>query len=173
MQTPDPTPASDAEALCLACGLCCDGSLFAWAKLRPGEMEPARAAGLPVFMDAPPQRGFTQPCPMLGAGCSIYTSTAYPHACRAYRCLLLKRLQNNDLSLQQALQSVAATRAAFAAFAQKLDAAGRQAGPAVPMRTRLVQVLEDRPAPRALLPAARRLLAEIEQVYGVMDLLDG
>ena len=167
-----PTPADDAEALCLACGLCCDGSLFLWAKLRPNEMKPAADAGLPVFMDAPPQRGFTQPCPMWHGVCGLYGQAAYPHACRSYRCKLLKQLQNSDIPLASAIQTVDQTRADMAALLAALDGAGF-AKPGAGLRQRLVHLLEHpHEYPPALQAPAKDLLQHIETVYGVTDILE-
>ena len=76
-------PASAAESLCLACGLCCDGTLFADVKLQPAD-EPERLrqhglrllherAGKDLLPDDPHLR-FSQPCAALAV--SVPGSTA-------------------------------------------------------------------------------------------------
>lgn len=94
------------QTLCIACGLCCDGSLFSWVKLRPAEMAPARAAGLSVYGNEPADRGFAQPCACFSDRCSIYTSAAYPKACGAYRCALLNRSSKGEITYQNALDHI-------------------------------------------------------------------
>lgn len=74
------------SALCLACGLCCDGSLFGFVPLEPAEIAPARARGLAVIASG---RGFEQPCPALRGGCTLYAER--PAACRRFTCRLLAR----------------------------------------------------------------------------------
>jgi hypothetical protein len=92
-----------ANQLCQACGLCCNGQLFIWVKLRPAELDPAEALGMTVLRDNPNERGFNQPCPLWKNICTIYTSQHYPRACRAYKCKLLKDLMSETVSLPQAL----------------------------------------------------------------------
>ena len=98
---------SQANILCKSCGLCCTGHLFIWAKLRPSELDPAEALGMTVNRSEPNQRGFNQPCPLWQGECTIYASPHYPHACRAYKCKLLKEMQNEDISLPDALATIA------------------------------------------------------------------
>ena len=95
-----------ANMLCKACGLCCTGHLFIWAKLRPSELDPAEELGLKVFRSDPTQRGFSQPCPVWQGQCTIYDSPHYPHVCRSYRCKLLKEVIVEDMSLPDALKVV-------------------------------------------------------------------
>src|SRR4030095_17126719 len=53
MEDNDGARTSQANVLCRACGLCCTGHLFVWAKLRPAELDPAEALGLSVFRSDP------------------------------------------------------------------------------------------------------------------------
>lgn len=99
----------DLGELCRRCGMCCDGTLFARAPLAPAEVEPLRARGLPVVGQAMPQ-----PCAALsGLLCAIYE--ARPASCRRYECLLLGSLREGEVSLDEALEVVADTRARVAA----------------------------------------------------------
>jgi hypothetical protein len=78
-----------AEQLCLACGLCCDGTLFANVRLGPGDdAKRLKALGLPVTTTRtrPPVTLFRQPCAAL---CADRTCRAYadrPGQCRAFEC---------------------------------------------------------------------------------------
>ena len=74
-----PAGGDPAEALCLSCGLCCDGSLFWAVELDAGESVPTGAiAGgrLP------------QPCAFHDGACGIYA--ARPGQCRAFFCGVLQ-----------------------------------------------------------------------------------
>ncbi len=88
------------ENLCLSCGLCCNGVIFADVKLERGE-DAARfqAFGLPIRCSGgrkpstagakPGSASFPQPCAALdGCRCRIYADR--PSYCRKFECLLLK-----------------------------------------------------------------------------------
>ena len=79
------------SALCAACGMCCDGTLFAHGMLEPGEAEPPDAA-VTWEEDA---RCFVQPCPQYNGGCRIYADR--PGACRAFRCSVLQDLATGQI----------------------------------------------------------------------------
>lgn len=106
MTSIDETQGSQANTLCKACGLCCTGHLFIWAKLKSAELDSAKALGLNVFGSDPSQRGFSQPCPLWHGQCTVYTSPHYPHFCRTYKCKLLKEALDEHTSLPDALTIV-------------------------------------------------------------------
>jgi len=107
LETGDTLPGrgmSDASALCLNCGLCCDGTLFAKAKLLPAELPAARQACKSTGTDA--TEVLTLPCHFLrGTACGIYDERF--HVCRKFRCELLKKLQSGIVSLKEASAIVA------------------------------------------------------------------
>ncbi len=86
---------SEAEQLCLHCGLCCDGTLFDSVPLRPEEK-----VALPMLARA--NASLSQPCAALQSDkcCAVYQSR--PIACRWFRCLLLDAMQSQEVSLKQA-----------------------------------------------------------------------
>ena len=93
--------ADDVSTLCLACGFCCDGTLFTAVPL--GVEESPR---LPTTTRANGSRVLLQPCAALnGTCCTMYE--ARPLACRRYECLLLIALKAGETSLQPALEIVA------------------------------------------------------------------
>lgn len=95
--------------LCQRCGLCCDGTLFARTPLAAGEAAGLRARGVPCADGAAPQ-----PCAALdGRRCTIYA--ARPASCRRYECLLHGALAEGEVTLDEALEVVADTRARLAA----------------------------------------------------------
>jgi uncharacterized protein len=97
------------SALCLACGMCCDGTLFHTVELTADEVEPWRRRGLTVLTDHDVPR-FTQPCPHhQGGGCSIYGDR--PSTCERFRCPLLLKYMADELSEEECLARVAQVRA--------------------------------------------------------------
>jgi Fe-S-cluster containining protein len=93
----------DATALCLACGMCCDGSLFAHLDLDEGDRKRLAGAG-----DAVPTR-VSQPCRFFASDrCGVYA--ARPSRCRSFRCKVLEALERGDTTLESALELVSQAR---------------------------------------------------------------
>ena len=94
--------------LCLDCGLCCDGSIFGKARLRPDELELSVAAGL-ERVDDDGQAFFRLGCSCLDrTACRIYEKR--PETCRTFRCALLNRLDTGDVDFMTAKTMVAEAR---------------------------------------------------------------
>jgi hypothetical protein len=158
---------SPANILCKACGLCCTGHLFIWAKLRPSELDPAEALGMTVFRSDPSQRGFSQPCPMWRGECTIYDLPQYPHVCRAYKCKLLKDVMGDKAALSDALQVIEQAKEMI----QELEAFLPPL-PSSNFRERLVAFLENHPTEPELRLKAEALLKFYEDIFGVDDLIE-
>ncbi len=102
-----------AEQLCLACGLCCDGTLFHHVQLgmadNPGQL---KALGLPVKTPRArtPISRFPQPCAALCADrtCRVYANR--PEQCRTFECGVLKKLQAGGITSAAALRLVRQAR---------------------------------------------------------------
>ena len=117
---------SAAERLCLACGLCCNGVIFADVRLQTGdEPERLRLLGLPLVTvrkpGAPgagvrnPKLKFHQPCAAFdGCRCRIYADR--PRYCREFECGLLKKVSAGRLQPGAALRVIRSAR-------QQVDAA--------------------------------------------------
>ena len=104
MNEPAPTPAiaNQEQSLCVLCGLCCDGSLFAHAQVFP-EDDPARleAEGF-ILLQVTAGTRFALPCHYLdGRVCTVYQQWR-PRICHNFRCTLLRRLAAGELSLEEA-----------------------------------------------------------------------
>jgi hypothetical protein len=165
---------AEATALCKSCGLCCTGHLFAWAKLRPAELDPAEELGLNVFRSEPTERGFSQPCPLWHGQCTIYSSDRYPHVCRAYKCKLLKQVMAGDASLAHALKAVKQAKTMIRELEIFLPVSANPN-----FRERLVVRLEAMEGPvqdeheeREFRLKADVLLSFYEKVFGVDDLIE-
>jgi Fe-S-cluster containining protein len=112
--------AAVSESICLACGLCCDGTIFGDVKLVPGDDAAAlRAHGLRLLRPvskktvegpgANPTLRFQQPCTALnGCQCRIYDSR--PGHCRDFECFLLKKVEQRRVTRPQALRVIRAAR---------------------------------------------------------------
>jgi len=91
------------ESLCTACGLCCDGTLFWFARLfRKDDLEAMRALGIVVDESA---MRFGLPCPCLeDKRCSVYQTRFV--VCRRFECGLLSRVSGGAMPLDEALRLV-------------------------------------------------------------------
>jgi hypothetical protein len=85
-------------SLCLACGLCCDGTLFYGVPVSEDE---AKALAGRVRIDAACSQ-LLQGCVALGGDlrCSVYEDR--PQACRRFRCTVLRALEAGQLTSEEA-----------------------------------------------------------------------
>lgn len=119
----DPTP------ICLACGFCCDDTLFELATAKGNDsVESLVQIGLRALTnDAGVATGFPLPCPnFIGMQCSVYENR--PTVCRTFRCKLLKDVQRGTYSVPEARQIALSTRALRDQLAPELDSMYRDAG---------------------------------------------
>ena len=163
-----------ANTLCKACGLCCTGHLFIWAKLRPSELDPAEALGMKVFRSDPTQRGFSQPCPLWQGQCTIYSDPRHPRICRAYLCKMLKKITRNDIELSHALNLVEQAKGMIRELEPFVSSS-----PGANFRERLVTRIEHpetfavwKESESEFQPRAEALLSFYEEVFGVNDLIE-
>lgn len=89
------------EQLCLACGLCCDGTLFDHVQLGPvDDAKKLKMLGLPVAgsRSQPPGFRFVQPCAALCADrtCRLYADR--PLQCRDFECGVFKEAKAGRIS---------------------------------------------------------------------------
>jgi hypothetical protein len=90
------TPLTD--TLCLQCGLCCNGVLFA-------DVRPERGDNSPLFKQHGPR--VAQPCPALNTGdckCALYTER--PARCRKFECKQLIAVSAGKISAAAALKQI-------------------------------------------------------------------
>lgn len=158
---------SQANDLCKACGLCCTGHLFIWAKLRPAELDSAEELGLTVFRSDPTQRGFSQPCPLWRGQCTIYATPHYPHICRAYKCKLLKEVIGENTPLPNALTVVDRAKEMIRELEPLLPASQNHN-----FRERLVAHFESGNTEPEFRAKAEALLSFYDLYFGVNDLVE-
>lgn len=102
-----------AEQLCIACGLCCDGTLFDLVKLERGDdAAKLKALGLPISVSRgkTPVARFPQPCAAFCADrtCRVYAGR--PWQCRTFECQLLKDAKAGRISFAAAAPLVKQAR---------------------------------------------------------------
>jgi uncharacterized protein len=85
----------------MACGICCDGSLFDIVRLEQGESARAfRRYGLKIKNNQ-----FPQPCAVLdGCICMIYEKR--PNRCREFNCQLINKRNSGTIAFELALSIV-------------------------------------------------------------------
>jgi Fe-S-cluster containining protein len=115
--------------LCLACGLCCDGVIFADVRLQPGDdAERLRSVGLPVSNSESARRAprFMQPCAALeGSVCRVYAER--PKHCRAFECVLLRSVRAGRTKPEAALRLIRTARSRAEKVRRLLRAVGDRA----------------------------------------------
>ena len=103
----------DSNSLCLECGLCCNGVIFANGQLQPeDDAEHLSSLGLkfvPNRKSAIANRKFVQPCAAFdGCRCKIYSER--PRYCREFECLLLKNVKAGRVESAEALRVIRTAR---------------------------------------------------------------
>jgi len=154
---------SPTTTLCKSCGLCCDGHLFAWVKLRSPELLPLEELGVNVFRE-PRHRGFSQPCPLWNGECTINESPQYPRACRTYQCKLLKQVLEETVTLPEALTVVQHAKELTHEIELLLSSS-----PNSNFRERLVAHIEQGNGDLFFQIKAAKLLAFYREFFGVKD----
>lgn len=99
------------DALCLQCGMCCNGVLFADVRPEPGDASPLFHGN---------RSRVAQPCPAFNAAtcaCAIYA--ARPARCRKFECRQLLGVRNGTITVEKALRQIRAARG-LAAEVEKL-----------------------------------------------------
>ncbi|WP_162426710.1 YkgJ family cysteine cluster protein [Pontibacter pudoricolor] len=93
---------SDSTNLCLACGLCCSGTLIGFVQLGSEELPVLRE-----LLDVENSNGegfFLQPCKKYCDGCTIYSKR--PKQCAKYECELLKSVEQKEIDFDTAIETI-------------------------------------------------------------------
>ncbi|WP_214652188.1 YkgJ family cysteine cluster protein [Novosphingobium jiangmenense] len=99
-----------ASRLCLACGLCCNGTVYGYAIIREDEVEEAARIGMNTMRTMDKSPAFLMACNWLdGAACTRYTQWR-PSICGDYFCRVQKRAEKQDLTEEQAFARIANAR---------------------------------------------------------------
>jgi Fe-S-cluster containining protein len=107
MNAAGPVKIPSQQPLCLVCGLCCNGVIFADVKLQPGD-DAARLQFRALLLSSSKTTlpgKVSQPCMALaGCHCRIYSDR--PRHCREFECLLLKKMNARQLDRAVALRLI-------------------------------------------------------------------
>lgn len=110
-------PAPD-ENICRACGMCCDGTMFDYARLELDEVPRAQEFGLAVIEVERPEGGTPAiPFPPLchtSAGCVVYDRRFA--TCRRFRCQTLIALEAGEIDSAEGHRRVQAAKDALTAL---------------------------------------------------------
>ena len=92
--------------LCVACGMCCDGTMFGNVVAHDHELVQMIFLGADTkYKEEEDRHFFLQPCPAhVNGSCSIYETR--PQTCSGYKCALLKRVLRNEITPEQAMKKV-------------------------------------------------------------------
>ncbi len=133
-----PDPAGE---LCPACGLCCNGVLFADVELQRGDQASELAAlGLEIQCKGQKQ-AFAQPCRCFdGKWCRVYTHR--PRRCRTFECGVLKRVRAGKLTPLEALRLIQLVRRRVRKIQDQLRALGNH-DDVLPLSRRYASVMAE------------------------------
>ena len=107
---PDADDLSTASRLCLACGLCCDGTVFGFAHIEEEEVEDTAGIGLQTIRTTKDEPAFLLGCHYLdGAACTRYRDWR-PSVCGDYFCEVQKRVGKQELAEDEAFSIIARAR---------------------------------------------------------------
>lgn len=168
-------PESQSQNLCKSCGLCCSGHLFSWVRLNANELDKVEKLGLRVIRNDPRQRGFLQPCPVWKSGvCTVYESPDYPSSCRKYKCVVLRKLQDEEIDFPDAMNQIKETLNLIREVESLLPDSS-----VISFRERLIAHKENvekldkqSPTEKEFLQKAEELLRIYEERFGVDDFID-
>lgn len=109
------------DALCLRCGLCCNGVLFADVRPEAGDTSPLFQGGFPFcpkthptvdeFAGCKKASRVAQPCPAFQSttcACAIYSER--PARCRKFECRQLLGVRAGTTTTEKALRHIRAAR---------------------------------------------------------------
>lgn len=100
MQSP-----KEEQEICVTCGLCCDGTLFKKAVLKPREKGTLPQKMEDNYLKTDKDEFFSLPCSYFKGKCSIYDQKK-AHVCSAFRCQLLKDFSDHKITQSEALKLV-------------------------------------------------------------------
>ena len=108
----------DSTNICLACGICCDGTLIGFVEVSAIELE--RLKGVKKVETKDGHGFFLQPCDKYCNGCTIYSQR--PKHCDSFNCKLLKSVQEKKLHFDVAVKIVDDAKSKTHAIEKKIAA---------------------------------------------------
>jgi Fe-S-cluster containining protein len=117
--------------ICLECGLCCNGVIFANVNLQAGDdAQRLKSLGLALHSSRRvankgqvPTVSFLQPCSAFdGCRCRIYSER--PSYCRQFECILLKKINSGAIDTATARRVIAEVRQSLEGVTKLLGSLG-------------------------------------------------
>ena len=93
---------NDEDNICLACGICCDGTLIGFVEVEAAEF--SRLKGVLEIEESDEIGFFLHPCEKFCEKCTIYDQR--PKQCGLFECKVLKSYEQNDLDFNSATQII-------------------------------------------------------------------
>ena len=106
------TKENEEQALCLNCGLGCQGLLFSHAKIEntPEDIQHAQDLGFEII-EIKNRYVFPLPCQYyIDQCCSIYYTNERPHVCRDFLCKLIREFRKGAVGFTEAQKIIAVAR---------------------------------------------------------------
>ena len=94
------------QQVCVQCGFCCDGTLFTYAHLFPGEYPNLPSSIKARYQSEGEDESFELACPCFVGKCNIYDQHK-PTICSTFRCRVLKRMAKQEISPAEAGEAIA------------------------------------------------------------------
>ena len=93
---------SDSTNICLACGLCCDGTLIGFVALSPDEIPRIKDI---MEIEIEHDNGFfLHPCDKYCNGCTVYNDR--PKNCAKFKCGLLNSVEEKEITFETAVEAI-------------------------------------------------------------------
>ena len=96
-------PPQDEQTICVACGFCCDHTLFEYASLSPDEKVSGHFEESRFDIDGSDY--FRLPCPHFDEKCTIYDKQK-PKICSSFKCKLLKNYIKGEVEQAKAISII-------------------------------------------------------------------
>jgi Fe-S-cluster containining protein len=154
---------SDTLALCMQCGLCCDGTFYGSVVASRDERARLERVGLRIVDQADGSMTLRQPCSALrGCLCTVYSDR--PTSCAKYECSLRKKLSAGDCTKDEALAKVTRMRNLLAQIRAAFDC------PATTSIWERILALEEPTTEEGKLVAARDYASAVAAVAELLEL---
>lgn len=95
-------PENTEQQICVACGFCCDGTLFHKATALEGKSHPL----IEIETAEDGNRGFILPCHLFKDGCCSIYDQERPSVCGKFRCKLLRNVAAGNVTTTEAVKRV-------------------------------------------------------------------
>lgn len=156
---------NDSTNICLACGLCCDGTLIGFVHLDKKEIP--RVKQLMTIEETHGEGFFLHPCNKYCKDCTVYAER--PRQCAKFECGLLKSVDQEEMSFNTAVETVQLVKEQKISIEKKLATldVGLKSPSFYFQMVEVKNLLQKKKAP--LTPNHLELLTEIEELNSLLE----